>query len=666
MGNISGEQTLSTLFNGNFYRIPDYQRGYAWRNDGQNSQLDDFWQDLENSKNHKHYTGVLSLAKVSSEEKKKHEWVKDKVARDGDAYYIVDGQQRLTTSVILLQVILEFVDTDEFAGEEIQDLRKKYIGKLRDGEKYYFFGYTFDNPSHKFLRVRIFGDEIDEGIEESIYTKNLESAKKFFKQKINKDNVEEIFRILTQNFVFNVYQINDAFDVFVAFETMNNRGKPLSSLELLKNRLIYLSTKLTKLEEGDSLRSIINNCWKEIYKFLGKNQNHVLKDDDFLKVHWLIYFNEYERTGGEPHRNFLLKEHFTTINVVNKTISANDIKDYALNLKDCVEPYYFLYNLNYPEYKDRYKINDGIIKWLEKLQRLNFGAFEPLLVAVLYKRAKNIERGIIFDDNVFVEMLKYIEQFLFLMFIINPDRRSNFKIGDIYKHTYQYFVSETSIDEIIKFIFKICRNEIYLESLMSNIKVWFEKPKDGKYGYFAWNGLRYFLFEYEEYLREQQGRNSSKINWGNFIKYKKDSETIEHILPRNPLPNGEWEQILNRTIGIQDEPERIKETNKIKLINSLGNLVPLSKSVNSELGRKPYREKIERYKIGSYSEIEISQNKEWNKESIENRTKKLLGFMFERWGINEIIEYWRENGDDNGEWANQQRQIQKDLIFPIV
>lgn len=52
--------------------------------------------------------------------------------------------------------------------------------------------------------------------------------------------------------MFNVYQINDSFDIFVAFEIINNRGKPLSSLELLKNRLIYLSAKLG--DEADYLR----------------------------------------------------------------------------------------------------------------------------------------------------------------------------------------------------------------------------------------------------------------------------------------------------------------------------------------------------------------------------------------------------------------------------
>ncbi|MGX2984198.1 DUF262 domain-containing protein [Helicobacter sp. 23-1048] len=654
MADISGEQTLSSLFNGNFYRIPDYQRGYAWGEE----QLEDFWQDLENSKGHKHYTGVLSLAKVDDEEKKKSEWVKDKAASEGEAYYIVDGQQRLTTSMILLKVILDFVDSDEFAGEETQDLRKKYIGKKRGGEQYYFFGYTFDNPSHKFLRSKIFGDEISEGIEESIYTKNLEFAKEFFKKKINKENIEEVFKTLTQNFVFNVYQISDSFDVFVAFETMNNRGKLLSSLELLKNRLIYLSTKLD--DEGDYLRNEINTCWKEVYKFLGKNSKNVLQDDEFLKVHWLMYFDAYERKSGEPHRSFLLKEHFITTKVMDKKLGAEDIKSYAMNLKDCVEHYYFLHNLNYPEYKNRYKINDDIIKWLEKIQRLNFGAFEPLLVAVLYKRAQEIEKGNSFDDSAFVELLKHIEKFLFLMFRISY-RQANFKEQDICKNAYLYFRNEKTIDEIKYFIKEIYFDSIELGQLKAKVETYFREQRGG---YFAWKGLRYFLFEYEECLREDNKRNTNKISWKweDFTKSIKDSTTIEHILPQTPESNSEWETMLNQTPGIKGKQEKARKANIHQLTNSLGNLVPLSQPLNSELGRKPFEQKVERYKEGSYAEIEISQSKKWDKQAIENRSEKLLDFMFERWGINEIIKSW-ENNDDEREKG--QRQIQKDLIFHI-
>ena len=54
-------QSLSEIFNNRIFRVPDYQRGYAWRNE----QLTDFWEDVVNlpvGKNH--YTGALFCACV--------------------------------------------------------------------------------------------------------------------------------------------------------------------------------------------------------------------------------------------------------------------------------------------------------------------------------------------------------------------------------------------------------------------------------------------------------------------------------------------------------------------------------------------------------------------------------------------------------------------------
>lgn len=50
----------------------------------------------------------------------------------------------------------------------------------------------------------------------------------FLKKKIKNlriDEIETIFKKLTKQFKFNVYEISDDLDVFIAFETMNNRGK---------------------------------------------------------------------------------------------------------------------------------------------------------------------------------------------------------------------------------------------------------------------------------------------------------------------------------------------------------------------------------------------------------------------------------------------------------
>ena len=54
-------QTLEDIFNKKLFRIPDYQRGYAWGK----KQLVEFWEDLISlDKRRSHYTGVLSIKEV--------------------------------------------------------------------------------------------------------------------------------------------------------------------------------------------------------------------------------------------------------------------------------------------------------------------------------------------------------------------------------------------------------------------------------------------------------------------------------------------------------------------------------------------------------------------------------------------------------------------------
>ena len=103
---------------------------------------------------------------------------------------------------------------------------------------------------------------------------------------------------------------------------MNNRGKKLSVLELLKNRLIYLTTLYSEndLKRADyiELRDSINRAWGEIYKQLGRNEKHPLNDDDFLKAHWIIYFT-YSRKVAKEYVKFLLGKRFTPQSVHEKT-----------------------------------------------------------------------------------------------------------------------------------------------------------------------------------------------------------------------------------------------------------------------------------------------------------------------------------------------------------
>ena len=123
--------------------------------------------------------------------------------------------------------------------------------------------------------------------------------------------------------------------MYIAFETMNNRGKRLSNLELLKNRLIYLTTLFKKDDEAvkRKIREDINDTWKEIYGYLGKNKERPLSDDEFLQAHWIIYFG-YTRTNQDNYTNFLLKKYFTQKRVIDDISIILDEEDVEYNEKE--------------------------------------------------------------------------------------------------------------------------------------------------------------------------------------------------------------------------------------------------------------------------------------------------------------------------------------------
>ena len=322
--------SLNSLFKEKIFRIPDYQRGYAW----QKNQLKDFWEDIVNlSGNRSHYTGVLTLKQVPSNEIEQSDneyWLVED--HSYKIYHVVDGQQRLTTFVLFLQAFIEVVkELKENKGKQnkdiyisdslnLEEIINRYLFKTKPINiryRTYKFGYTIDNPSYNYLRYKIFKEDGAPDIEETFYTLNLRNAKHYFYEQLKAFDIsglQKIYKKLTKRFLFNEYVIQNEFDVFVAFETMNNRGKRLSDLELLKNRLIYLTTLYSDdeldLAGRKTLRDAINDAWKEVYYQLGRNDKRPLNDNDFLKAHWIMYF-QYSRKKGNDYIKFLLGEQFS-------------------------------------------------------------------------------------------------------------------------------------------------------------------------------------------------------------------------------------------------------------------------------------------------------------------------------------------------------------------
>ena len=654
-------QSLSQIFNKRIFRIPDYQRGYAW----QGQQLRDFWEDIVNLQSDRyHYTGLLSLKKLNQEESRKlgndDSWLLDS---GFDAYHIVDGQQRLTTFVIMLNEIIEFTcklpdnngksDDDIYLGfDNIRDIKAKYISRKRPPENLiitYMFGYENDNPSAEYLKYKVLGQEYGGTIKETYYTKNLKYAKEFFGKELQAyyekkgiEGINELYRKLTLKLMFNIHEIKDDYDVFVAFETMNNRGKRLTNLELLKNRLIYLTTLYSSdiFDETNkiALRQRINETWSEVYYQLGRNENNLLSDDEFLRAHWIMYYS-YSRKRGDDYIKFLLRkfshksifENIIEVDpdeeeptvlmsdqqdnddmeidssqkiVTDEFLHPEEIIDYVNSLKETAEYWYYTF---YPEKCPDITEEEQV--WIEKLNRIGIGYFRPIVAVSLIPKL-----GYSKDERI--AFYKAVERFIFITFRMAMSQ-SSYKSSDYYRKTREVYMGNMSLSDVTEDLTNTTN-----ENAADAVRVFITKMNKrfiSQEGFYSWRELRYFLYEYEYSLASKY--KLDKLSWADLTKVVKDKITVEHILPQTPT------KLYWRNNFRQFTPEEIKT-----LSASLGNMLPLSQSINSKLQNDSFDDKKARgYSNGCHCEVEISKEDSWDAKHIYDRGMKLLSFMESRW-----------------------------------
>jgi uncharacterized protein with ParB-like and HNH nuclease domain len=671
-------KSLDSLFKEKIFRIPDYQRGYAW----QREQLKDFWEDLVNlSGERSHYTGVLTLKQITPgeiAESDKEFWLVDD--HSYRVYHIVDGQQRLTTFILYLQAFVDFIkalpenkeksDSSIYITDSlnVEELQSKYLFKIKptgDQFRTYKFGYTKDNPSYKYLRFRILGENGGGSVQETFYTLNLSYAKTYFTEQFQElhqqegvDGLRDIYKKLTKRFLFNEYVIKDEFDVFVSFETMNNRGKKLSDLELLKNRLIYLTTLYNDLEldasSRKSLRDDINDAWKEVYHQLGRNKSRPLNDDDFLRAHWTMYF-KYSRKTGQDYIRFLLDEQFTpkkvhkkierdveiatpqetrsgadfdeseedngeavpeTMTIASAQLEPTEIRDFVNSLRESAVHWF---NSFYPDLADGMSNEER--RWIDSLNRVGMVYFRPLVMAILKNEPNESER---------IRIFKRIERFIFLTFRVNAER-ANYGSSEFYNAARALDRSEITLEEIsqkidAKLAYSIQEDGSFRIDTFRNLLF---KKFDGGSGYYGWSGLRYFLYEYEFSLLSQS--RQKKVDWNDLLKAEGDKISIEHIYPQTETD--EW----------SPQFASIEPDHRLHYGGSVGNLLLLSMWINSSLQNDSFdaKKKVKLdsagkkirngYADGSHSEIEVSQIASWGPNQIRERGIKLLRFMEQRW-----------------------------------
>jgi len=633
--------SISKIFTERLLRIPDYQRGYAWTP----KEVSEFWNDLihlEDGKNH--YVGVLTLE--DAPQKNIENWVEDHwiiKARNYAPYFVVDGQQRLTTIIILIQTIIEEInlrnekiqDKLQLNYTDIVDIRKKFIfeTKATSASRSYIFGYDKDNPSYEYLKREIFCEmsEKSGALEDTIYTQNLSSAKVYFSKNLKTltiPQIQTIYTKITQNFLFNIYSLDAEIDTYVAFETMNNRGKTLSHLELLKNRLIYLTTKLDQEDyEKASLRHDINECWKSMYHFLGKDISRRLDDDEFLYHHYILYFKSFPKptdaelipgmenlptrvlipgVGRNEHKKVLIDDIFSAkpLNDKSRThqVTAVFIKDYVSSLKQSVETWYKIHN---PE-ESNYHVD--IRKWLSRINKIPSWVSTRVLLLEALNNKFTIAKTATF--------LQHIEKCLFIStLLLDAYFHRNFNFNN--------YALQLKGSKDIEKTTAILKSE--LDKMQKYIVPHFYNTFNRDCDFYNWKGIRYFMYEYELSIRTNSKSERIKLDWEEFNKNENilDYKTIEHIYPQNTRSH-DWTSKFSRYT--------VRERKKFR--HALGNLVPISSKKNSSLSNRPFSEKVARgFRYGCYSENELTVCDDWGPEEIKERSVKLLMFMDQRWEL---------------------------------
>ncbi|GAA9197966.1 hypothetical protein BTM361_15540 [Helicobacter pylori] len=581
------------------FEIPIYQRGYAW----QERQLKDFWNDLEHvSKlgDKFHYMHSLTLRELENE-------------FENSAFEIIDGQQRLATSLILLGLL----------AKTTQNKDPKY--SLINLEPILSYKYYY-GLSEAFRAIT--EEEKDlEAFKTSFYAKNLIETYAFFKEKISDtpiETLEKMFDALIKKMLFSVVGLNDnRIDPFSSFETINNRGKDLSTLELLKNRLHFVAHKICDGKKLEKLQQEINDTYTLIYHDLRQFEDAHL--EGFLK-HFVAYY--YGEKGDFKKR--LLEMEFNAHKRYTDNTNFDEeyekIDDLLFYLSYSSKVWHFLHTLDKKSIAlivdDNKKLEieitpkmHGLLDKMRRLNALSDNAFLPLLLSLLtIQLAGKSANEQPYTTQELEGLLEHLERFGFLIYgVAGKNTAKNEWIELAFKaiQAYRFWGDKITIEELPtleKNFFNRQRNsalELLEESILSkkNAEKWYKWGK----------ALNYLLYEYELHHNPE-----TTLNFDGSI------ESIEHILPQNP-----------------DQDYSAKEKNWAKnpnIVHALGNLLLIPKNANSSLSNKPFDEKRKQYLKGSYSEKEVAKNASFGVEQIKERSEKLLDFLIAHYRIAELVD----------------------------
>jgi uncharacterized protein with ParB-like and HNH nuclease domain len=517
--------TLNTIIgNGKSYQVPIFQRDYSWDSD----DWEDLWNDIQEIPDDKtHYLGYLVLQPIL--EKK-------------ESYWVIDGQQRLTTlSILVLAVTALLKQWEENSIEKDEnkirrdEITKKYLGnyslsnfvldpklKLNRNNDDYYKSWLMSlrkpvalsklKPSEKLLQKAF-----------NYYFKVIEE--KFSENKSGSDLAEFLENIIGNGIIFTQIIVNNDLDAFKVFETLNARGVKLSTADLLKNYLFKLTSQLGELDLDEAERR-----WQNITNTIRSNDLTT-----FIRHYW--------------NSKYKLERQPTLFKAIKREVVSSELAFEFLSCLENSSPYYTAFN----------NFNDEIWSKEEKpslkvLDLLNVTTCYSFMIAALNNLPRN-------EFKILIRELAIIT-FRYNLSDLNPNEAER-----VFSKVANDISNKKIINakEAILALKSLYVSDDNFAQAFSTLIINTKRKKEL---------AKYILVKIENQIANKDYQPEDAVS------------TIEHILPENPGSN--WDEVFS--VDIQED-----------YIYRLGNYCLLEASINNKLGSNlSFSEKLIKYKTSSY------------------------------------------------------------------
>ncbi|MFP6118396.1 DUF262 domain-containing protein [Helicobacter pylori] len=363
------QSTVNDFFalTGTIFSIPVYQRNYTWEEENCEKLLQDIINISQNKKTH--FMGSITYIL---------HWIDDeKSLRKLQEFVIIDGQQRITTIMLLLKAIETKIPNEEVK-KEIDGLLNLSGQKLRlkpiksDKEA---FDLVMQNRSHEIQGVSHIRNNY------RFFTKELDNY-------ISKGyRIEEIYGAFLRLKIVAIGLELGEDDPQVVFESINATGVQLKGLDLIRNYLMMG-------ENSDNQNRLYNTYWVPLEDWLGEGDLN-----DFIKTYLRIYFEDRFKEG-EREVYYALKDH-------HRKNFPNDIQGLMSDMREYGRIYQIFLD------RDHYFLHRGDPQQLANLRlrikdlvKIKFGVAKPFIL----RCARDFEEGKLDYEN-FHEILQILTSY---------------------------------------------------------------------------------------------------------------------------------------------------------------------------------------------------------------------------------------------------------------